>query len=375
MSIAATCAHCGHELRAKEKYAGKRVKCPGCGQPVHVPAAAPEPVADAASPAARPAAPPGMDDAEPGPVDIQAGAGATAVAIKCPKCLYETRIKSEFAGRRVKCPKCRQTIAVPEPTDPVPPKRPANAFAVGTLAPSPLPSFAPDTLGQPAGSPAASLLEPDEAPWTTPHWSDDDDDLPAGFPPMAAGYPMPPLDNRSSVFGEPQPAGALRRMGGYIIDVLPTLLLFPLPLIPIIGPLMFGIALLIYWLLRDIRGASLGKWAMGTEIWWVNGGPARGGRCVMRNLTLAIGPTISMLLGFLSVLALLIPPLLPLVAYGGLLVVAAINFFVILTELIILLVTGRRFGDRFAGTRVVMKPVAPGQGGGVYGAPYGMPAR
>ena len=370
MSIAVNCAQCGHEMRAKEKYAGKRVKCPECGQPVQVPDA-PEVAGTAAAvkaPAAEDAAPPPAGDGEPGPVDIQAGSGSASVALKCPKCFYEKRIKSELAGKQVKCPKCRQTMTVHRVADGMP--MPASPM---DQKPPNLPSFAPDTVGQHAGSPATSLLEPDEPPWTTPKWSDNDDDLPLGFPAMAAGFPMAPAGNRSSVFGEPRPAGALRRMGGYIIDVLPTLLLFPLPLIPIIGPLMFGIALLVYWLLRDIRGASLGKWAMGTEIWWVNGGPARGGRCVMRNLTLAVGPTISMLLGFLSVLALLIPPLLPLVAYGGLLVVAAINFFVIITELGMLLVTGRRFGDRFAGTRVVMKPVAPGQGGGMYGAGYGMP--
>jgi uncharacterized RDD family membrane protein YckC len=316
----------------------------------------------ATSPGAAVTAPPAVEVGDPGPVDVRAQAGAAAVAIKCPKCLYEARIKAELSGKRLKCPKCRQTIAVPGLSDSTPPRAAAEAFESGAGVP-PVPSFAPDTLESTGGSPAASLLEPHEEPWTTPQWSDDDDDFMAAFPVMAAGLPPAPAANRASVFGEPQTASRLRRMAGYIIDVLPTLLLFPLPLIPIIGPLIFGIALLVYWLLRDIRGASLGKWAMGTEIWWVNGGPARGGRCVMRNLTLAIGPTISMLLGLLSVLALLIPPLLPLVAYGGLLVVAGINFCVIITELIMLLATGRRIGDRFAGTRVVMRPAAPGQGG------------
>lgn len=42
MSIQASCEACGREFKAKDSLAGKRVKCPGCGEPVHVPAAADE---------------------------------------------------------------------------------------------------------------------------------------------------------------------------------------------------------------------------------------------------------------------------------------------------------------------------------------------
>jgi hypothetical protein len=59
MVIALRCktAGCGKGLKVKEEYAGKRVKCPGCGQPILIPAPAAVGV-QAAAPPPRPAAPP-----------------------------------------------------------------------------------------------------------------------------------------------------------------------------------------------------------------------------------------------------------------------------------------------------------------------------
>ena len=37
MSICATCSSCGAKLQAREKYAGKQVKCPKCGEPLAIP--------------------------------------------------------------------------------------------------------------------------------------------------------------------------------------------------------------------------------------------------------------------------------------------------------------------------------------------------
>jgi hypothetical protein len=52
--IQLTCVSCGKKLRAKADWAGRMAKCPGCGQPIHVPADATD------SPDAIP-----LDDAEP----------------------------------------------------------------------------------------------------------------------------------------------------------------------------------------------------------------------------------------------------------------------------------------------------------------------
>lgn len=54
MPIAFTCA-CGKKIKAKDEWAGKRIKCPGCGQPVRIPAAGGDPPSRLAKPAAKPA--------------------------------------------------------------------------------------------------------------------------------------------------------------------------------------------------------------------------------------------------------------------------------------------------------------------------------
>lgn len=51
MPIAVTCPSCDSNFNVKDIYAGKRAKCPSCGEPMSIPAAPP---ARAASPVARP---------------------------------------------------------------------------------------------------------------------------------------------------------------------------------------------------------------------------------------------------------------------------------------------------------------------------------
>ncbi|MEK7866127.1 MAG: hypothetical protein AAB434_05545 [Planctomycetota bacterium] len=57
MSIPFTCA-CGKTLKAKDEWAGKKIKCPGCGQPVRIPAGAGDPPSRAAKPGSKSAAGP-----------------------------------------------------------------------------------------------------------------------------------------------------------------------------------------------------------------------------------------------------------------------------------------------------------------------------
>jgi hypothetical protein len=68
--IQATCLGCGQKLKVKDQLAGKKVKCPGCGDPMRIPTAAetvedvglplppPPPQARPSPPVAKPAPPP-----------------------------------------------------------------------------------------------------------------------------------------------------------------------------------------------------------------------------------------------------------------------------------------------------------------------------
>lgn len=80
MSIKATCT-CGAEFKAKPELAGKRVKCPTCGQAFTVP-------------------------------KPQAAADLMRITCQCGKSM---RAKRELAGKRVKCPACGGVVQVPAP--------------------------------------------------------------------------------------------------------------------------------------------------------------------------------------------------------------------------------------------------------------------
>lgn len=127
------------------------------------------------------------------------------------------------------------------------------------------------------------------------------------------------------------------RVAGYLLDVIPAMVLGLVGIIPIVGVIIAGFLLAPYWLLRDIAGASLGKLVLGTKVVRKDGQPASAGARVLRNLPLAIGP------------ALLIIPLL------GYVVGPSVAVIIVLTEAILLLSQGDRIGDRLAGTTVVRK--------------------
>lgn len=102
MAIVFACA-CGKQLKTVEENAGKRVKCPACGQPVPVPSA---------NAAAAPAPPP------------KAAAKAPAgdiVRFAC-ECGKQLQARAEMAGKRIKCPACSNELAVPGPNGTAPAK-------------------------------------------------------------------------------------------------------------------------------------------------------------------------------------------------------------------------------------------------------------
>lgn len=133
------------------------------------------------------------------------------------------------------------------------------------------------------------------------------------------------------------PADKSQRAFGYLIDVLPLLLIGLISLIPFVGIILYGFILIFYWLLRDITGGSLGKMAMGTKVVAKDGSPASTGARILRNVTLAI-PGL--------VLAI------PLVGYiGG----PICGSTMVLLEVFMLLGSGERVGDKIAGTIVVKR--------------------
>jgi uncharacterized RDD family membrane protein YckC len=128
-----------------------------------------------------------------------------------------------------------------------------------------------------------------------------------------------------------------RRIFAFLIDIVPMLLLGLVHFVPVIGWMFYGLLHALYWLLRDINGASPGKSILGSYVASAAGGPSSNSQRMLRNLPLAIP-------GFLG--------LIPLIGIF-------IEFFAALAlfglEAVLLLTTGSRLGDRLAGTTVLRK--------------------
>jgi uncharacterized RDD family membrane protein YckC len=127
------------------------------------------------------------------------------------------------------------------------------------------------------------------------------------------------------------------RVAGYLIDVVPAIVLGLFGMIPVLGPIIAGLLLSPYWLLRDISGASIGKLILGYKVVLKGGQPASVGARILRNLPLAVGP------------AFLIIPFL------GYILGPAVSCIAVLVEGILVLTGGERLGDKIAGTTVIKK--------------------
>lgn len=84
MSLIARC-QCGKSFQAKPELAGKRVKCPACGQVIQVPR------------------PPATDSA---------GGAAAKIAVAC-RCGSRFQAQPQLAGKQVACPSCKQPLTIP----------------------------------------------------------------------------------------------------------------------------------------------------------------------------------------------------------------------------------------------------------------------
>lgn len=84
MPIKAAC-DCGKSVSVPEKFAGKRIKCPECQQPIDVPKAA-------------------VSNRTPKP--------ASKITVKC-ECGKALAVGANLAGKNVKCPNCGEAVAIP----------------------------------------------------------------------------------------------------------------------------------------------------------------------------------------------------------------------------------------------------------------------
>ena len=128
-----------------------------------------------------------------------------------------------------------------------------------------------------------------------------------------------------------------RRAIAYVLDLAPVLVLATLHFIPFLGWITFGALTSAWWLLRDINGASLGKSILGSMVLSESGHPCTTNQLILRNVTLAIPGILHMI----PLLGILIGPIAALIIWP--------------IEILVLLITGRRIGDRLAGTDVFRK--------------------
>ena len=137
MPITVTCS-CGRKLAAKDEYAGRTVKCPGCGQPLKIPeAATAPPIAPsdttarsgqakkktasaptrAASSASQLLDEAGLGHYVAGPTCPECGSSVPEEAILCVQCGYNFKLKRRLhaQGKPPSSPKSRSTGGKPEP--------------------------------------------------------------------------------------------------------------------------------------------------------------------------------------------------------------------------------------------------------------------
>lgn len=99
-SIRTACA-CGRDIKVSRQYAGRTVRCPGCGRPVVIPQQT-----DFFGPAAQE-----LGTASPQPA--QASNHSIRFACSCGK---KIRVPAKYAGRFGKCPQCGSRLRIPPAT-------------------------------------------------------------------------------------------------------------------------------------------------------------------------------------------------------------------------------------------------------------------
>lgn len=84
--IRCKCNNCGYEIKTYDKFAGKRVRCPKCKEPLQLP-----PVEG------------GIRSKE-----------AAIIKFRCPNCKQKIGLPPKYAGKVVRCAKCEHRLQVPQ---------------------------------------------------------------------------------------------------------------------------------------------------------------------------------------------------------------------------------------------------------------------
>jgi uncharacterized RDD family membrane protein YckC len=135
-----------------------------------------------------------------------------------------------------------------------------------------------------------------------------------------------------------QSAGVEFRAGAYLIDLAPAMVIsFGVSWLPNGGTVAAGALLLAWWLLRDITGASVGKYMLGLRVVRQDGGESGLRERILRNVTLIIGPLLS------------------LIPVGPSMEKSSAGPVILVIEMATLVMLKRRLGDILAGTAVIKK--------------------
>ena len=166
------CPKCSQPVRTPVSAAGKKGKCPSCGEVVQIPLESPDAPQTEVKPSAK-------------------------IQFRCPGCQKRLRMPANVAGKKVKCPACSAVLSIPSST-----KKKSRSEAQPGLAPLPdaapglaplddAPGLAPldDAPGLAPLDDAPGLVPLDDAPALTPL-----DDAP-GLVPVDESPALMPLDN------------------------------------------------------------------------------------------------------------------------------------------------------------------------------------
>lgn len=162
------CPACSVPVRTPLAAAGKRGKCPHCGEIMQIPAA-PTGDSESASEPEVPAPAPARA-ASTKPSAAGASSSGNTIQFACPHCQGTVRAPTAYAGKNGKCPQCQAVVKIPGAA---PAKSPAATPATATTpkpsAPRPAATAGLTPLAAPGLSPLpADGLKPLPVPGLTP---------------------------------------------------------------------------------------------------------------------------------------------------------------------------------------------------------------